>query len=363
MSNWIVVPLIVFTYLTAGSAPAGARDSDQDGLPDRWERKYHISTSKKSGEKDPDHDALRNRREYNERTNPRKRDTDRDGWDDRAELRAGANPKNASDRPFPNRSTTGVPANWKPAHTQSTTMTVRTPGAVVKDVLLQDGADLIVAAPNVTIRRVKLEGGAINNVAGSDCNNGLLVERTTIEPRAGEDSSDDTEGALGYGGYTARRVQIWHRSEGFRVGGNEDGCGPVRIVKSFAAVTPPQPCGDWHGDGLQGFGGPALTLRDTTLDLDITGCGGTAPFFYPSGQDNTSVDIDGLLVKGGGAPFRLGTPGTVSNLRVANRSWVYFPVDVNCSALRHWDARIVAITPDYQVARNVRELRCSGVGN
>ncbi len=52
-----------------------------------------------------------------------------------------------------------------------------------------------------------------------------------------------------------------------------------------------------------------MTLRNTTLDLDITGCGGTAPFFYPSGQDNTSVDIDGLLVKGGGAPFRLGTPG------------------------------------------------------
>ena len=30
------------------------------------------------------------------------------------------------------------------------------------------------------------------------------------------------------------------------------------------------------------------------------GCGGTAPFFYPAGQGNTSVDIDGLVVKGGG---------------------------------------------------------------
>ncbi len=53
----------------------------------------------------------------------------------------------------------------------------------------------------------------------------------------------------------------------------------------------------------------------------------------------------------------------MSNLRVANGSWVYFPVDVNCSALRHWDARVVDITPDYQVARTVHELRCSGEGN
>ena len=362
MSNWIVVPLIVFAYLTAGSAPAGARDRDHDGLPDRWEERYHISTSKKSGKKDPDHDTVRNRREYKERINPRKRDTDRDGYDDRAELRAGTNPANDADRPFPNRSSTGVPAGWTPAHTQSTTMTVEKPGAVVEDVLLRDGADLIVEAPDVTIRRVKLEGGVINNVSGG-CNNGLLVERTTIEPRAGEDSSDDTEGVLGYGGYTARRVQIWHRSEGFRVGGNDDGCGAVRIEHSFAAVTPPQPCGDWHGDGLQGFGGPALTLRNTTLDLDIKNCGGTAPFFYPSGQDNTSVDIDGLLVKGGGAPFRLGMPGTVSNLRVAAGSWVYFPVDVNCSALDHWDARVVAIDAGYQVTRTVRKLPCSGEGN
>ena len=239
MSNWIVVPLIVFAYLTAGSAPAGARDRDHDGLPDRWEERYHISTSKKSGKKDPDHDTVRNRREYKEHINPRKRDTDRDGYDDRAELRAGTNPANDADRPFPNRSSTGVPAGWTPAHTQSTTMTVEKPGAVVQDVLLRDGADLIVEAPDVTIRRVKLEGGVINNVSGG-CNNGLLVERTTIEPRAGEDSSDDTKGVLGYGGYTARRVQIWHRSEGFRVGGNDDGCGAVRIEHSFAAVTPPQ---------------------------------------------------------------------------------------------------------------------------
>ena len=362
MSNWIVIAVIFCTYLAGGAAPASARDRDHDGLPDGWERKYHISTSKKSAKQDPDHDGLRNKREYRERTNPRKRDTDGDGYDDRAELRAGSSPRDPASRPYPNRETTGVPAGWQPAETRSTDLTVRNAGAVLTDVLLTDGADLNIEAPNVTVRRVKLEGGSINNDSGADCANGLLVENTTIEPPPGQDFSDETEGVLSYGGYTARGVEIWHRSEGFRVGGNGD-CGPVRIEDSFAVITPPRPCGDWHGDALQGYDGPAVTVRNVTLELDITGCGGTAPFFYPSGQGNTSVDIDGLLVKGGGYPFRLGTPGSVSNLRIANNSWAFGPVDVKCSALSHWDAHIVNVTPDYQVTDTVRSQRCTGEGN
>ncbi len=229
------------TYLAGGAAPASAHDRDHDGLPDNWERSTTSRPRRSRRRRIPTTTACATQREYRERTNPRKRDTDGDGYDDRAELGAGTNPTKAADRPFPNRATTGVPSGWTPAQTRSTTLTVRKPGAVIEDVLLQDGADLIVEAPNVTVRRVKLEGGTINNVDGSDCNNGLLIEDTTIEPRAGEDSSDDTEGVISYGGYTARGVQIWHRSEGFRVGGNDDGCGPVRIEKSFAAVTPPHP--------------------------------------------------------------------------------------------------------------------------
>ena len=259
---------------------------------------------------------------------------------------------------FPNRSNTGVPTGWTPAQTRSTDMFVREPGTVVQDVLFTNGADIFVEAPNVTIRRVELEGGRINNLYGPECANGLLIEDTTIEPRGGQDYGTDTEGVISYGGYTARGVEIWHRSEGFRVGGVGDGCGPVRIEDSFAAVTPPQPCGDWHGDGIQGYDGPALTVRNVTLDLDITGCGGTAPFFYPAGQGNTSVDIDRLLVTGGGAPFRLGMPGSVSNLKIENNSWVFFPIDVKCSVLSHWDAELVTINSDYQVTSVVGPQPC-----
>ena len=121
MSRWLLLALMALPFL-AGTANAAPRDRDRDGLPDRWEKRYHLSTSKKSGKRDPDHDGLRNRREYRLRTNPRRKDTDRDGlrdraevrryhtnprkkdtdgdgYSDRAEIRAGTNPRDPSSHP------------------------------------------------------------------------------------------------------------------------------------------------------------------------------------------------------------------------------------------------------------------------
>ena len=115
------------------------------------------------------------------------------------------------------------------------------------------------------------------------------------------------------------------------------------IANSFAYVPSPATCNDWHGDSLQGYGGAALTLRNSVLVLDErNGCGGTAPFFYPGSQGNTSVDIAGLIVQGGGYSFRLGTPGSVQGLNIVD-DWYYGPIDVNCSLISSWSARIVTL--------------------
>jgi hypothetical protein len=75
---------VVLTALLA--LPAGAmaksRDRDHDGLPDKWEHKFHLSTHHKSGKGDPDKDGLNNRGEFKSKTNPRKADSDRDGIND-----------------------------------------------------------------------------------------------------------------------------------------------------------------------------------------------------------------------------------------------------------------------------------------
>ena len=261
---------------------------------------------------------------------------------------------------FPNPQTTGTPPGWTPDTTSSSGITVTTPGAVVQDVRLTNGADITVKAPNVTIRRVELQGGYIINDTSS-CANGLLIEDTTLSPGPGQNELGQ-EGAVGYGGYTARRVELTGRSEGFRVSSAGD-CGPVAIEDSFVKIVPPSPCGDWHGDGIQSYGGDAVTVRNTTIDMRTSGCTGTAPFFRPSGQGNRGdATIDRLLVMGQGYSFRLGTPGTVNGLRIVDGSWIFGPVDVDCAQVSQWDAKRVTIDANYQVTSTGSDIPCTGSG-
>lgn len=259
---------------------------------------------------------------------------------------------------FPTRETTGVPAGWTPVETVSGDVVVRTPGEVVEDLRILDG-HLIVAAPDVTVRRVEILGGSIANLSDQVCQNGLLIEDTTIGRGTGGTTATDWP-AIAAGGYTALRVLIDGLPEGFRVGG-VGSCGPVVIEDSYAAIRYPDECNDWHGDALQGFHGPKLTIRTSAFELIEGDCPGTAAFFYPSGQGNTEVDIDGLLVRGGGYPFRLGTPGTVRGLRIVDGAWGFGPMDVKCSVMTDWEAQIVALGPDDQLT-SARNLPCRTEG-
>jgi hypothetical protein len=252
-----------------------------------------------------------------------------------------------------------VPAGWRPRRTVSGTYTVRTPGAVVQD-LRVDGS-IEVAAKNVTLRRVEVVGGSIGNWGGPTCTTGLRMEQVSVVAAPGQDTAG-LGAAISTGGYTADRVKIDGLPEGFRVGGALDGCGPVTIKSSFVRIEQPTSCGtnDWHGDGLQGYQGGALTIRDTVIVFhDSPQCEGTAPFFYPD-QDNTSVDIDGLVVDGGGYSFRLGTRGTVHDLYVV-KDYRYGPLDVNCDLLSGWVAYEATLDDHGQpVVGPGDELPCGG---
>jgi hypothetical protein len=127
---WSVLVLSLSLVVAPSVAGAKRRDRDHDRLPDKWEKRYHLSTKHRSGKGDPDHDRLRNRGEYRARTNPRRADTDRDGLKDRAELRryktnprradtdrdgykdgvevrAGTDPRNPASHPLPGGGTVG----------------------------------------------------------------------------------------------------------------------------------------------------------------------------------------------------------------------------------------------------------------
>lgn len=82
------IRLILFGAVVAallavpGAAMAKSRDRDHDKLPDKWEKKFHLSTHKKNANGDPDRDGLNNLGEFRSRTNPRRADTDGDGIND-----------------------------------------------------------------------------------------------------------------------------------------------------------------------------------------------------------------------------------------------------------------------------------------
>lgn len=262
---------------------------------------------------------------------------------------------------FPSEATTGTPPFWTPVTVRSSDMTVSTPGTVVQDVRFTNGAKLNINAANVTVRRVELQGGWIDTDQP-----GVVIEDSTLDRLAPE--TNGGEGVISYCGYTARRVKILDRNEGFR----ESGCPasqPTTIEDSFARITPPANCTDWHGDGIQGYYGTNLHVTNVTIDFhETSSCGGTAPFFYnggPGGSPNGHAYVNGLLLKGGGFSFRLGTPApnSVQGLRIVDGSWRYAPIDVytsdggGCAAISPWEAKIVTVDADW-AATPVRDLPC-----
>lgn len=65
--------------LLALPGAAAAKDGNHDRIPDRWEKRHHLSTAVNQAARDQDRDHLRNRAEFLAGDNPRDRDSDDDG--------------------------------------------------------------------------------------------------------------------------------------------------------------------------------------------------------------------------------------------------------------------------------------------
>jgi hypothetical protein len=63
-------------------AMAAAKDRNHDRIPDRWERRHHLSLQVSQAGRDQDRDRLRNRAEFMAGDNPRSADSDGDGVPD-----------------------------------------------------------------------------------------------------------------------------------------------------------------------------------------------------------------------------------------------------------------------------------------
>lgn len=79
--TWFALALGALALLAMPSL-AAAKDRNHDHIPDRWEKKHHLSLKVNQARKDQDGDKLRNRAEFLAGDNPRKADTNGDGVPD-----------------------------------------------------------------------------------------------------------------------------------------------------------------------------------------------------------------------------------------------------------------------------------------
>jgi hypothetical protein len=93
-----LLALFALALMAALPATAGAKrharhhakvahkaDRNRDGLPDRWEKKNHLSLRVNQAGRDQDRDGSKNLAEFAAGTNPRDNDTDNDGMPDGSE--------------------------------------------------------------------------------------------------------------------------------------------------------------------------------------------------------------------------------------------------------------------------------------
>lgn len=76
--TWFALALGALALLAMPSL-AAAKDRNHDRIPDRWEKKHHLSLKVNQARKDQDGDHLRNRAEFLAGDNPRKADSNGDG--------------------------------------------------------------------------------------------------------------------------------------------------------------------------------------------------------------------------------------------------------------------------------------------
>jgi Right handed beta helix region len=343
MLKWLVLPMATFAYL-AGTVGAGApRDRDRDGLPDRWERKYHLSTSKPSAKRDPDGDRLKNRRELRLRThprradtdrdrlrdgaevrrfhtNPRRRDTDGDGFRDRCELRKQRNPRKRRSRPkrrcsksppaplrrmapgspggSPPPSTGGLPGPENTGVPPGTTLTPSGGITVKRDGTVIDGVDapwIDVQAANVTIRNSRVGSTSFSAIFNRTDSPGLVVEDTTLANQDGTCISSSN--------FTARRVEMTGCENGATASGN------VTIVDSWMHDL--DTSADAHTDGVQFTqGAQNVVIRHNNIDPLSSGTGCTSAIIMHTKEDpqNTAVWIEDNRLDGGGCSVALYCP-------------------------------------------------------
>jgi hypothetical protein len=76
----VLAALVAMAVFAAPAMASG--DRNDDGIPDKWERKHDLSLKHDQAKKDQDRDGLKNKGEFRAKFDPQDEDTDDDGVED-----------------------------------------------------------------------------------------------------------------------------------------------------------------------------------------------------------------------------------------------------------------------------------------
>jgi len=206
--------------------------------------------------------------------------------------------------------------------------------------------NLLITAYNVTVRNSQIDGWVDDQYGNA------YYSYTITDSTVGKPTGCDSLPGVGQGSYTARGVLVQNHSHGFQADGSD-----IAIHDSFALICSNP--GD-HSDGIQSYGaGNNIVLDHNTLDergvTDIT-----APIFLTDQQNNVTVTNN--LVAGGTYSIQVkhfGGTAVVTGNRMVDKSWVYAPVESECSRLTWSDNTLVTIDANYAVTGTVGSLPCA----
>ncbi|MBB2749097.1 UNVERIFIED_ORG: hypothetical protein FHR35_009009 [Microbispora rosea subsp. rosea] len=249
---------------------------------------------------------------------------------------------------YPTPACTGAPRSVSPlrkaANLGGNDYQVTTPGTVIDGVHIT--GDLVINADGVTVRNSQIDGTVINERGTRQYS--FTISDSTVGPASGCVSTP----GVGESHYTATRVLVRGHGDGFRVSGDD-----VTIRDSYVHLCSNP--GD-HSDGIQTYmAGKGLVFQHNTVDQrdarDIT-----APIFItdPRVVDVTLTDN---LVMGGTYSIQVKNAHgrvVVRNNRLVNRSWVYGPVEADCSSIDWSGNTLVTVDDDYRVTSTVGALPC-----
>lgn len=226
---------------------------------------------------------------------------------------------------FPDASDTG----WQPTGVKLTTagvtltsdaeFQINTPGAVI------DGKDIqgcvSIKANNVTIKRSRVRCDSYFPIRVYDGFHGALIEDTEVDGL----NSGATNAAIGFDGYTARRVNVHGVGDGPHMGDN--------VVIEDSYVHDLASCDICHNDTIQSSGALNVVLRHNTFINDAEGKNAVVRIATEQGDSHNFV-VENNLLAGGNYAVQVRSQGNgfpqgvqVLNNRIVP-TWRFGPFDV-----------------------------------